>query len=196
MKITDKLLKNISKIMKVTGFIISAQGDPSVGINPATWKLEEDFYFDDQEELEEFKNQLKELFTNYCGEISFIETYEEYQKQIDAEDLEYFAEFPVRYLIRDKDHSYDLFKQADFSASYSNEVGTAIHTELPKWIPEEGNSDTQVIKSTDPMYKEILLKAAERLENEIKNNEYQLKNAKINLHIINKELNIGLKAKE
>ena len=152
----------------------------------------QDFYFDDQEELEEFKNQLKELFTNYCGEISFIETYEDYQKQIDAEDFEYFAEFPIRYLIRDKDHSYDLFKQADFSASYSNEVGTAIHTELPKWIPEEG----QVIKSTDPMYKEILLKAAERLENEIKNNEYQLKNAKINLHIINKELNIGLKAKE
>ena len=173
-----------------------ASGDPSVGINPATWKLEEDFYFDDQEELEEFKNQLKELFTNYCGEISFIETYEKYQKQIDAEDLEYFAEFPVRYLIRDKDHSSDIFKQADFCASYSSEVGTAIHTELPKWIPEEGNSNTQVIKSTDPMYKEILLKAAQRLENEIRDEEYRLKNAKLNLNIITKELNIGLKIKK
>ena len=192
MEITNKLLKNISKIMKVSGFIISAQGDPSVGINPATWKLEEDFYFDDQEELEEFKNQLKELFTNYCGEISFVETYEEYRKQIDAEDLEYFTEFPVRYLIRDRDYGVDIFKQADCCASYSSEVGTAIHTELPKWIPEEG----QVIKSTDPMYKEILLKAAERLENEIRDEEYRLKNAKLNLRIIAKELNIGLKIKK
>ena len=179
--------------MKITGFIISAQGDSSVGINSTTWKLEEDFYFDDQEELEEFKNQLKELFTIYCGEISFIETYEEYQKKIDTQDLEYFAEFPVRYLIRDRDDDRDTFKQADFITSYSSAVGTAIHTELPKWIPEEGNSDTQVIKSTDPMYKEILLKAAERLENEIKDEEYRLKNAKLNLHIIKKELNIGLK---
>jgi hypothetical protein len=196
MKITDKLLKNISKIMKVTGFIISAQGDPSVGINPATWKLEEDFYFDNQEELEEFKNQLKELFTNYCGEISFIETYEEYQKQIDAEDLEYFAEFPVRYLIRDKDDDRDTFRQADCCASYASAVGTAIHIELPKWIPEKGDAEYEVIKSTDPMYKRILLKAAERLENEIRDEEYRLKNAKLNLNIINRELNFGLKIRK
>jgi Fe2+ transport system protein B len=196
MKITNEFLKNISKIMKITGFIISAQGDSSVGINPTTWKLEEDFYFDDQEELEEFRNQLKELFTNYCGEISFIETYEEYQKQIDAEDLEYFAEFPVRYLIRDRGYGADIFKQANFCASYSSEVGTAIHTELPKWIPEKGDAEYEVIKSTDSMYKEILLKAAERLENEIRDEEYRLKNAKLNLRIINKELNIGLKIKK
>jgi hypothetical protein len=182
--------------MKVTGFIISAQGDPSVGINPATWKLEEDFYFDDQEELQEFREQLISIFESYCGEISFIETYEEYQKRIDAEDIQYFKQFPVRYLIRDRDDNYDTFKQADFCASYSNEVGTAIHTELPKWIPEEGNGNTQVIKSTDPMYREILLKAAQRLENEIRDEEYRLKNAKLNLKIISKELNIGLKVKK
>ena len=202
MENTEKLFKNISKIMKITGFIISAQGDSSVGINSATWKLEEDFYFDDQEELEEFKNQLKELFTGYCGEISFVETYEEYQKQIDVEDIQYFEQFPVRYLIRDIDGGWsNTYRQANSESpnktvKYSGYIGTAIYTKLPHGIPEEGNNDFQVIKSTNPMYKEILLKAVEPLENEIRDEEYRLKNAKLNLNIINKELNLGLKIKK
>jgi hypothetical protein len=196
MKITKKFLKNISKIMNITGFYITAKGDPSVGINESQWKLEEDFYFDNQEELEEFKNELKKFFNYFYGEGISVETYEEYQKQIDAEDIEYFKQFPVRYLIRDRDYGLDTFKQANFCASYSSNVGTGIHAELPKWIPEEGDIDTKVIKSTDPEYKEILIKETNRLENEISNTEYRLNIAKANLRIIIKELNVGLKIKK
>jgi hypothetical protein len=195
MKITAKFIKNVEKIMKVTGFIISANGDPSVGINPTSWKLEEDFYFDDQEELEAFRAELKIFFENYCGEVAHVQTYEEYQKQIDAEDIEYFQQYPVRYLIRDRGYGADIFKQANFCASYSSDVGTGIHAELPKWIPEKGDTETEVIKSTDPMYKEILRREAERLENQIRNEEYRLGIARTNLRIIAKELNIGLKTK-
>ena len=196
MENSDKLLKNVSKIIKVKGFIIFAEGDPSVGINPTSWKLEEDFYFDNKEELETFRTELKVLFESYCGDITYVETYEEYQTQIDAEDIEYFKEFPIRYLIRDREYGSDTFKQANFCASYSSDVGTGIHTELPTWIPEKGNTDSEVIKSTNPMYKEILLKAAERLERKIRDEEYILNIAKTNLRIIAKELNLGLKAKK
>jgi hypothetical protein len=77
MEITDKFLKNISKIMKVSGFYVTAAGDPSVGIFSSTWKLDGDFYFDNQEELEEFRKELKEVFTNYCGEGVDVDTFEE-----------------------------------------------------------------------------------------------------------------------
>ena len=193
MKITDKLIKNISKIMKIRGFIVSTTGDPSVGINPASWKIEEDFYFDNQEELEEFRLELKALFENYCGESPDVMTYEEYQNLIDGEDLEYFSEHPVRYLIRDRGYGEDTFKQSKCAASYSSDVGTGIHEELPKWIPENGDTSTEVIKSTDPKYREILLMEARRLEQQIRNDEDRLKRAKTNMRIIIKELNIGLK---
>jgi len=195
MKITKKFLKNISKIMKITGFYITAKGDPSVGINESQWKLEEDFYFDNQEELEEFRNELKKFFNYFYGEGISVKTYEEYQKQIDAEDIEYFKQFPVRYLIRDKDYSINTFKQANSCATYSNNIGTAIHNELPEWMWMSGENDIhkEVIKSTDPEFKQILLKEANQLENEIRNTEYRLNIAKTNLRIIAKELNIGLK---
>jgi hypothetical protein len=77
MEITDKFLKNVSKIMKITGFYVTAAGDPSVGIFSSTWKIDGDFYFDDQEELELLRKDLKEVFTNYCGEGVSVETFEE-----------------------------------------------------------------------------------------------------------------------
>jgi len=77
MNITKKLLKNLLKIMKVTGFYVTAEGDPSVRINPIEWKILGNFYFDNQEELESFRKDLKNTFTNLCGEIFIVETFEE-----------------------------------------------------------------------------------------------------------------------
>jgi hypothetical protein len=36
-----------------------------------------DFYFDNNEELENFRKELQMLYENYCGEVT-IETFEEY----------------------------------------------------------------------------------------------------------------------
>lgn len=77
MKIADKLITNLLKIMKVAGFYVTAPGDPSVGIFPANWKIDGDFYFDNEEELEEFRKELNEVFTNYCGEGVHVYTFEE-----------------------------------------------------------------------------------------------------------------------
>ena len=41
-----KIVENVEKIIKISGFYITAAGDPSVGINSATWTMENDFYFD------------------------------------------------------------------------------------------------------------------------------------------------------
>jgi hypothetical protein len=189
----QKILINVQNIITVKGFYITAPGDPSVGINPSTWELKNDFYFDNLEELEIFRGEIKSLFEFYCGEVTNVITFEEHQKMIKNDELEYFRQYPVRYLLRDKESSLNLYKQANSTASYSSDVGTAIHHELPNWIPVDGSSDTEVIKSTENRYKQILLTEAERLENEIRNEEYRLRIAKKNLSIIQKELNIGLK---
>ena len=189
----QKILINVQNIITVKGFYITAPGDPSVGINPSTWELRNDFYFDNLEELEEFRKELKNLFEFYCGEITHVITFEEHQKMVENEELQYFQQYPVRYLLRDKESGINLYKQANSVASYSNDVGTAIHHELPKWMPEEGSTDTEVVKSTDPKFKQILLKEAERLENEIRNEEYRLKNAQRNLRLIQQELKYGQK---
>ena len=188
-----KFITNIEKIMKVEGFYITANGDPTVGINPATWELRNDFYFDNQEELEEFRNEIKSLFESYCGEVTNVITFEEEQQMIDKEEHRYFEEFPVRYLIRSKDYIDNIYKRAGCTGMYSPNVGTAIHKELPNWISENSNDDTEIIKSTDPKFKQILLDEAERLEHEIRNDEMSLKNAKLNLALIQKELKYGQK---
>ena len=189
----EKILTNVENIMKIKGFYISANGDPSVGINPATWELRNDFYFDNQEELEEIRKELKNLFEFYCGEDVNVITFEEEQQNIDEEIHQYFKEFPIRYLIRDKDYIDNMYKKSGFTSMYSPNVGTGIHKELPKWIPENGNDGTEVIKSTDPKFKQILLDEANRLEHQIENDEMGLKYAKLNLALIQKELKYGLK---
>lgn len=81
-----KIMKNIDKIKKVSGFVITAPGDESVGIFSSSWKIEGDFFFDNQEECDEFKKDLNYVFENYCGEIVEIITFEEYQTMIDLEN--------------------------------------------------------------------------------------------------------------
>jgi hypothetical protein len=177
-----KILTKIEKIMKVTGFYITAHGDQSVGINPITWTIENDFYFDMPEDLEEFRKEIRGLFEFYCGEIVSVDTYEEYQTRLENEKRNYYNEFPVRYLIRDIEMNGNVFKQAKCVASYSDNVGDAIHSKLPTF----SELHDEIIDSNDPRFKEILLRETERLENEINNEENFIKTAKRNLRLLQK----------
>ena len=85
MEKSDKIVENIMKIKKVDGFFITMPGDLSMGVNDIEWKLDGDFFFDKEFELEEFKARLCLTFESYCGEECQIETYEERQNQIDIE---------------------------------------------------------------------------------------------------------------
>lgn len=181
------ILNNVEKIMKIKGFYITANGDPSVGINPATWELRNDFYFDNQEELEEFRKELKSFFEFYCGEVTDVLTFEEEQQMIDEEIREQYRQHNTRYLIR-KDNMY---KKTNSTASYSSSVGDAIHFELPSWMNYKEYCDSEIIESTSREFKKILLDAAGKLESEINNHEYLLRNAKRNLKLINDELKYG-----
>lgn len=184
-----KIVENMEKIDKVSGFYITAPGDPSVGIPSASWEMKNEFYFDTPEELQEFKKEIKALFEWYCGEVTSVVTFEEHQAMLDAEDAEFYKMHPVRYLIKDGNN----YKQAGSTASYGSDVGDAIHMELPHWMSEDGYNghDTKIIKSTDKEFKEILLQAAGQLEDEIRNAEYRLRNAKRNLGLIQNELKHG-----
>jgi hypothetical protein len=86
MKMSEKIIQKILAIIKVNGFYIRMPGDPSTGIADREWKLEGEFYFDDKEELELFKFNLKQTFEIYCGEISSIETFKEYQARINSQE--------------------------------------------------------------------------------------------------------------
>lgn len=81
----DKIAENVSKIQKVTGFYIKVPGDMSVGLFDQEWKLDGDFYFDNVDELEEFRALLNLTFQSYAGEDCRVETFEEQQLEIDEE---------------------------------------------------------------------------------------------------------------
>jgi hypothetical protein len=81
----DKGVENIMKIKRIAGFYIKLPGDMSVGIPDSEWKLDGDFYFDNADELEEFRAKLKLTFEDYCGENCRVETFEEQQMEIDEE---------------------------------------------------------------------------------------------------------------
>lgn len=179
-----KIAENMEKIIKITGFYVTAAGDPSVGINQATWEVRNDFYFDNPEELQEFRKEIKSLFEFHCGEVVSILTFEEQQAMLDDEERMIFEQYPVHYLIKDGSN----YKQAGSTASYGSGVGDGIHLELPNWIDENRkNGEDRVIKSTDDEYWQILRKAGGELETEISNEEYRLKIAKRNLALIEKE---------
>lgn len=175
-------------IIKISGFIITSAGDPSVGISDAVWELKNGLYFDNNEELEEFRKGLAQLFEDYCGDIH-VKTLEEYEAEMEAEIREQYRQHNTRYLIRED----RMYKKASSTASYSSSVGEAIHFELPSWMSEKGNCDSEIIASTEPEFKKILLDSAGKLETEINNLEYSLRNARTNLKLINDELKYGQK---
>lgn len=84
-EIMDKFIENIMKISKICGFYITIPGDWSVGIDDREFTITGDFYFDNEEELSDFKHELMLTFGNYCAENPLVETFEERQLQIDTE---------------------------------------------------------------------------------------------------------------
>ena len=72
MKITKKLLTNLLKIMKINGFHIIVEGE-----NPTTYNLEGTFYFDNVDELENFRTDLDILIQSHTGGEVTVETFEE-----------------------------------------------------------------------------------------------------------------------
>lgn len=65
---------------------IISNGDPSVGIWPDVWEVTGPFSFADQDELNQFKSDLKEVWLYLSDFEVSIETIEEYQAGIDFEN--------------------------------------------------------------------------------------------------------------
>ncbi len=77
--LSKKIIEKISKMIEIKGFYITEPGDPSVGIYPSMWKLEGNFIFENEGEIEAFKADLQKTFENYCG-IAKIQTIDEIEK--------------------------------------------------------------------------------------------------------------------
>jgi hypothetical protein len=72
MEISKKLLTNLLKIMKINGFHITVEGE-----SPVTYNLEGNFYFDNSDELEKFRNDLATLIQSHTGGKAIVETFDE-----------------------------------------------------------------------------------------------------------------------
>ena len=64
--------KDEGKPFAINGFRIEAPGDPPVGINPASWKIEGGFEFEDREHLERFRTDLKKAFDEYADDKCIV----------------------------------------------------------------------------------------------------------------------------
>lgn len=82
----------------------------------------------------------------------------------------------MKYLIKDK--GYNNFMMANSVASYCDDPGKGIHDKLPRWLSENGDCETEVIKSTDSQFRMILVQRMIQLESEINNYEGRLREAK------------------
>lgn len=63
-------------IIKTSGFQITSKGYPNLDMGDKVWEMKEDFYFDNQDQLEQFKKGLESFFNEYVGEVQ-VETFEE-----------------------------------------------------------------------------------------------------------------------
>ena len=76
----------MAKTFDTKGFWIEDEGDRSVGIMDATWKVEGTFCFDTAEERKEFEDKLHDLFLDQSNGIALrIVSFED-------KDAEYAAE--------------------------------------------------------------------------------------------------------
>lgn len=99
------------KPIHVSGFFVRACGDSSVGIPDSEWRVEGQFIFDSQVELNEFKIRLVTLFEDMAESKPGVETYEEHQAYLDAED-ELYAQHPDNeplLLTPEQQQAHDLF---------------------------------------------------------------------------------------
>ncbi|HKL24083.1 MAG TPA: hypothetical protein VJ912_01990 [Candidatus Nanoarchaeia archaeon] len=94
-----------------------------------------------------------------------------------------------KYIIKSKDYR-NSYLQKGKTGCYSGDIGTAIHDELPSFIPEKGDTSHDVIRSDNPRFREILEEElfgnehANGLEKSIYNDEQRLKSKKKNRDLI------------
>lgn len=69
--------------MEIKGFYISYAGDPSVGIFGGSFVVNGGFYFEDKEEMEQFRKDLQDLFEAHVGERCSVSTDEEIKAEND-----------------------------------------------------------------------------------------------------------------
>lgn len=81
MDINNKLIRKIMEIVKVTGFNITTIADPSVGNYECSWQMTGDYYFDNLDELEDFRTDIKKFYTGFCGDEVKVYTFEELNKR-------------------------------------------------------------------------------------------------------------------
>ena len=155
-------------IIKVSGFYITAKSN-NEDEKDVVWTLQDDFYFDNQKELDDFIFNLKVAFVNYCGKVT-VETFEA------VNGLKNF-------------NTAEIYKKANTTAVYSSSIGEAIHFEL--YESEKNDVDNIIIDSTTDEYWEILSKESETLSDKINNLEYSLEIAKNNFRLINNEFKFG-----
>jgi hypothetical protein len=185
-----KIVENVEKIDKVSGFHVTAQGDPSVGIPSASWEIRNDFYFDNPEELQEFKKEIQSLFEWYCGEVTGVVTVEEHQAMLEEEDRMMYEQHPVRYLIRDDEGGNMFMKPKPFTGMYSSDVAECIHLELEDWI-KNGHGKKHIIPSTSQEYWEIIKKALDEKQRSLDVNGQHYRSAKRSVRRLTEELQIG-----
>lgn len=185
-----KIAENVEKISKVTGFYVTAPGDPSVGIPSASWEIKNDFYFDTPEELEEFKKELRGTFEWYCGEVVSVVTFEEHQAMLENEDKMMYEHYPVRYLIRDDEGGNMFMKPRPFTGMYSSDVAECIHVELEDWI-KNSHREKDIIPSTSEEYWQIIKKSLAEKQRTVDVNGQHYHSAKRSVRRLEQELQIG-----
>jgi hypothetical protein len=92
------------------------------------------------------------------------------------------------YLLKSKEYS-DSYMQAEKCGVYSSDIGTAIHTQLPPYIPKKGDLDTEVISSDTQEFWEILKEELIGTENSM-GLEEQIQDAEWKLGIMKKNRDI------
>jgi hypothetical protein len=189
----QKIVENVEKIITVSGFHITARGDESVGIPSASWELRNDLHFDNQEELEEFRKEIKSMFEFYCGEVTSVVTFEEHETILEQEDRMMYEQHPVRYLVKDK--NYNMFmRPKPFNGMYSEDVAECIHLELEDWIKNSHGDD--IIPSTSQEYWDIMGKAlAEKQRSKEVNGQHYHSNVR-SVKRLEQELDIGFKVQK
>lgn len=75
---TDNLV-NAAKETK--GFEIYDPGDPSVGIFPSRYEISGPFFFESENDLKEFQQQIKQVFEDHITEHTVIYTFEQIEKR-------------------------------------------------------------------------------------------------------------------
>jgi len=190
-----KILQNVEKILTVTGFHVTAPGDDSVGIPSASWEIRNDFHFDTKEELEEFKKELAGTFEWYCGENVTVVSFEEYDKMLELEDQMMYEQYPVRYLVRDKDSRNMFMRPKPLTGMYSGDVAECIHLELEDWI-RNSKGDDEIIPSTSQEYWDIIGKALKEKQRSLDVNGQHYHSNKKSVARLTNELEVGFKVQK